>query len=184
MPGPVHPIAVAQKDIDRKPTASWRVDILAERAVGSRVARHLVPHPPLVRECFVDGSLCDDDESGVIVVQKLQPGELGGEPGAARTLPVLTREPHVVVDDQLPFTVEYIDQPHRSVLGFQYIVRHLNHRQPSSLCGDGVELAGGRLFPDAKGIQCALPGFLVHDGWQSCGFHEKSSDAMFTPSTW
>src|SRR5215475_9391599 len=41
-------------------------------------------------------ALGDDDEPGVVVVQELQPGELRGEPGAARALPLLAGEPHVV----------------------------------------------------------------------------------------
>ncbi len=191
VPRPVNPVPFAQKDIHGEPAARWGADILAERAIGSRVPSHPIAHPPLVGKRFVDRSLRDDDEPGVIAVQELQPGELGGEAGAARTLPLLTGEPHVVVDNELLFTVEYVGQLHRSVLGFQYIVWHLDHRQPSSLRGDRVQVAGGRLFPDAQCIQFALPGLLVYDGRQSYGCHDNPplydvhavNMVMFTPYT-
>ena len=108
VPGPVDPIPIAQKDIDGKPTARRSADIGAERTIGSRIPRHLVTHAALVCERFVDWALCDDDESGVPVVEELQPAELRGEAGATRALPFLVRKPHVVVDDQLRFAFEDI----------------------------------------------------------------------------
>jgi hypothetical protein len=138
VPASIDPITFAQKDIYGEATARRGADILAKRAVGSRVPRHLVTHAAFVGECFVKRPLGDDDKPGVVVVQELQPGELRGEASTPRALPFLTRKPHVVVYDQLRLPVEHVDQPHRSVLAVQNVVPHLDHRQPPSLRGDRV----------------------------------------------
>jgi len=101
VPGAIHGVAIAKEHIDSEPAAGRRADVAAEWAVRCGIPGHSVPGPPPVGECLLDRALGDDDEPGVVAVQELQPGELRGEPCAARALPLLAGEPHVVVDDQL-----------------------------------------------------------------------------------
>ena len=125
--------------------------------------RHLVAHPRLVRERLVDRALGDDDEAGVVVVEELQPGELAGEPGAARALPFLTGEPHVVVDDQLGLAFEHVHEANRAVGALEGVVRQFHHREaPAGSC-DGVELASRGLLPYAELGQGSFPRVLVDD---------------------
>jgi hypothetical protein len=163
VPRPVDRVTVAQEDVDGEPFSGRRTHVGAERAVGRGVPRHLVPDPPLVLERLVDRALGDDDEPGVPVVQELQPGVLRGEPGAARALPLLAVEPHVVVDDQLRLAVEDVRQPDRPVLALEGVVGQLHHRQPAALGGDRVELAGGGLLSYTQFVQLLLPGVGVDD---------------------
>jgi hypothetical protein len=114
---------------------------------------------------------CDDDEAGVVLVEKLQLPELGREPGAARALPLLTGVPHVVVRDQLRLPGEHVDEPDRAIRPLQGVVGQLHHRQPPSLSGDGVELPGGGLLPLAQLVELAAPGRLVDDRGQWRGGH-------------
>src|SRR5215472_2039833 len=101
VPGAIHGVTVAQEYIDSESPAGRCADVGAEWTVRRGIPGHFVPDPPTVRECLADWALSDDDEPGVVAVQELQPSELRGEPRAARALPLLAGEPHVVVDDQL-----------------------------------------------------------------------------------
>src|SRR5215472_3780430 len=101
VPGAIHGVAIAQEHIDSESAAGRRADVAAEWTVRRGIPGHFVPDPPLVRERLADWALGNDDEPGVVAVQELQPSELRGEPCAARALPLLAGEPHVVVEDQL-----------------------------------------------------------------------------------
>ena len=105
----------------------------------------------------------DDDEPGVVAVQELQPGELRGEPRAARALPLLAREPHVVVDDELTFALEHFHQPDRAMGSLERVVRQLHHRQAPAGRGDAVELASRHLLSGTQLGQRSFPAVLVHD---------------------
>ena len=123
----------------------------------------LLPTRALIRERLVDRALGDDDEAGVVAVEELQPGELAGEPGAARALPFLTGEPHVVVDDQLVLAVEHVHEPNRAVGSLEGVVGQFHHREAPAGSGDGVELTSRGLLPCAQLGQGSFPGVLVDD---------------------
>ncbi|MCO5546628.1 hypothetical protein L7F22_000059 [Adiantum nelumboides] len=169
VPGAEDAVAVAQEHVDREAAAGGRPDIGAEGAVRRRVPGHGVPDPPPVRQRLVDRALGDDDEPGVELLQAREPGELRGEPGAPAALPVGAVVPHVAVDDQLRVAVEDLGEADGAVLATQDVVGHLDHRQPATGGGDGVELAGGGLLPDAQRVELALPGRGVDDGGQGGG---------------
>ncbi len=142
----------------------------AEGAVGRGIPRHLVADLRPVGERFVNRALGDDNESGVVAVEELETGELAREAGAARALPLLAGEPHVVVHDQLAFAFERIGQPSRSVGAVQDVFGKFDHREsPTSRC-DSVELACRGLLPDTELRQCRLPGGLIDDRWNGDGF--------------
>src|SRR5437660_12406450 len=74
---------------------------------------------------------------------------------------------YVVVDDQLRFAVEDIDEPDRPLGPDQGVFGHLHHREPASLRGDRVEFPGGGLLAEAQLVQLLAPGLIVDYGWQS-----------------
>jgi hypothetical protein len=164
VPGAVDGVAVAQEHVDRESSVGRCADVGAERAVRGRVPGHPVADPLLVGERLVDRALGDDDEPCVVVVQELQARVLRGEPRAARALPFLAGEPHVVVDDQLPLAVEDFGQPDGAVLAVEGVVGHLDHRQATPLGGDGVEFTGRGLLAGAEGCELVLPRRGVNDG--------------------
>src|SRR6266702_2845767 len=84
VPGAVDGVAVTQENVDREPTARRRADVGTEWAVGRGIPGHLIPNAPPVGQCLADRALGDDDKPGVVAIQELQPGEVRGEPGAAR----------------------------------------------------------------------------------------------------
>ena len=66
--------------------------------------------------------------------------------------------PHVVVDDQLPTTLEYVKQRNGAMLAGHRDRRvHLDHRQPPASRRDGVSLPGVRLLADEQPVQLRLP---------------------------
>ena len=160
---PVHGVADAKEDVHLEAAAGRGTHVGAEGAVRGGVPGHLVADPRLVGERLVDRALGDDDEAGVVGVEELEPGELAGEPGAARALPLLAGEPHVVVDDQLALALEHVDEPNRAVGSVERVVGQLHHREASAGGGDGVELTSRGLLPDPQLSQCGFPGVLVDD---------------------
>lgn len=179
VPGAIDGVAVAQEHVDGEAAAGRGADIRPERAVGRRVPRHPVADPLLVGERLVDGALGDDDEAGVVLVEELQAGVLRGEPRAAGALPLLPGEPHVVVDDQLPLALEDVREPDGAVGALQRVLRHLDHRQPAALGGDGVELPRRGLLPRPQGLQPVLPGRAVDDGGSALMVPSQNSYATF-----
>ena len=160
---PVHGVADAKEDVHLEATA-WRgAHVGAEGAVRGGVPGHLVADPRLVCERLVDRTLGDDDEAGVVAVEELEPGELAGEPGAARALPFLTGEPHVVVDDQLGLAFEKVHEPNRAVGALEGVVGQLHHRKAPTCSCDGVELTSRGLLPYAERSGGGFPGMLVDD---------------------
>ena len=160
---PVHGVADAEEDVHLEPTARRGTHVGSEGAVRGGVPGHLVAHPRLVGERLVDRTLGDDDEAGVVVVEELEPGELARESGAARALPCLTGEPHVVVDDQLGLAFEHVHEPNRAVGAVERVLGQLHHREATAGRGDGVELTSRGLLPYAQLGQGRLPGLLVDD---------------------
>lgn len=177
VPGAVDGVAVAEEDVDGEAAVRRGAHVRAEGAVRGRVPGHPVADALLVGEGLVDRTLGDDDEPGVVVVQELQAGELRGEPRAARALPFLAGEPHVVVDDQLALAVEEFGQAYGAVLAVEGVVGHLHHRQPTTLGGDGVQLPGRGLLAGTESCELGLPCRGVHDGRQCVGGHDPSQSS-------
>jgi len=100
----------------------------------------------LVGERFLDRSVGDDDEPGIVVVEELQSDELRCKSRATATLPLGAVGPHVVVDDQLRSAVEDVGQADWTVGADQGVVSQFDHRQPPPLGGDGIQFAGGGLL--------------------------------------
>ena len=165
VPGAVDGVAVAQEHVDAETGAGRGVDVGAERALRRRVPLHLVADLVAVGQRLLDRSVGDDDEPRVVVVQELQPGELRRESGAAAALPLGAVLPHVVVDDELRTSLEHVDQSDGPVLADQRVVSHLDHREPTALRGDGVQLAGRRLLPAPQLVKRGAPGLLIDDRW-------------------
>ena len=147
--GPIHSVADPKEHVHLETAVGRSTHVGAEGAVRGGVPGHLVAHTRLVLERLVDRTLGDDDEAGVVAVEELEPGELAGETGAARALPLLTREPHVVIDDQLAPALEEIHQPNRTVGSIERVLRQFHHRQISARGRDCVELTCCGLLPNA-----------------------------------
>ena len=160
---PVHRVADAKEHVHLEASAERSIHVGAEGAVRCGVPGHLVAHTRLVRERLVDRAWGDDDEAGVVGVEELEPGELAGEPGAARALPLLTGEPHVVIDDQLALVLEHVDEPNRAVGSVECVLGQFHHRETSAGRGDGVELTSCGLLPGAQLSQFGFPDVLIDD---------------------
>ncbi len=160
---PVRGVADAKEDVHLEAT-TWRgAHVGAEGALRRGVPGHLVAHSSLIRQRFVDRTLGDDDEAGVVAVEELQPGELAGEPGATRALPLLIGEPHVVVDDQLPLAFEDVHEPNGTVGTVEGVIGKLDHWQTATGRRHGVEFTSHGLLPYPQVRQGDLPGALVDD---------------------
>lgn len=163
MPRAVDGATVAQEDIDPEAPTGRCVHIRAERTARRRVPGHPVTGFLLVREGLVDRTVGDDHEAGVVVGEELQSGELRGEARAAAALPLGTRRPHVVVDDELGPAVEHIDQVDRPFGADQGVVGQFNHRQTAPLRGDPIQLARGSLLAFAQLVKRGAPGLVIND---------------------
>ncbi len=164
-------IAVAQEHVDCESLARGGVDVGAERALRRREPLHLIADLVAVGQRFVDRSVGDDDEAGVVVVQEVEPSELRCEAGATAALPLGAVGPHVVVGDQLTAAVEDVDQPHRTVRADQRVVGQFHHRKAPSCCSDRVQFPGGGLLPAPHLVERGAPGLLV-DYRRFSGRHE------------
>jgi hypothetical protein len=69
----------------------------------------------------------------------------------------------VVVDDELRPSVEDVGEPDWSALADERVVVHLDHREPATLRGDGVELARRSLLASPKLVELLSPGLLIDD---------------------
>ena len=75
--------------------------------------------------------------------------------------------------------VEDVGEPDGSVLADERVVIQLDHRKPTTLRGDGVELARRRLLASAKLVELLAPGLLIDDrGFRHFGHAESPLDAL------
>src|ERR1700733_1568940 len=75
--------------------------------------------------------------------------------------------PHEVAGDELPASLERVEQGERTVRsGQRQAGVYLDHRQPAPGRGDGVALPGVRLLPDPQRANLCLEGGAIGHGGQ------------------